>query len=398
MQSLTTRHVCRGAAVTREVIASRLSRRSTEGRGSRRAHDPEECPVQESAEELLFDDDGTGVGIEMSPLPVVEAPRPPSSIGLLLSTRQVVLANETLGSLVATAETAEQVGFGSVWAGESVTAKPRPDLFTLLAACAVRTNRITLGAAAALPALHHPVRFAHQLGTLDQLAGGRLVVGVGAGYPGKNTEAECEAFGVGYATRRGTADAVVEAARALWQSGKGDPARTTEFWDLRDIEIAPRPVNPLGVPFWLGGEGAATKRRCARNYDGWMPTSASPERLSAGVADVRNAAEEVGRDPSAIAISTILTIAVDDDGDRARRQLLDYLQAYYRTSSGLAEITDVVGAFGGTVDQCAERIAAYLAAGAATVIVRFAGDDQFATINELGRPLLEAVAERVGVR
>lgn len=353
--------------------------------------------MQKSPEELRLETARTAVGLELGPPPVVEAPRMPCSIGILLSTRQAVLTGQPLSGLVAAAEMAEQVGFGSVWVGESITAKPRPDLFTFLAACAMRTDQVTLGAAAALPALHHPIRFAHQLGTLDQLTNGRLVVGVGAGYPGKNTKAECEAFGVDYSSRRGAADAVVEAARALWQTEPGACARVREPWDLRDVEIAPKPTSPLGVPFWLGGEGAATKRRCGRNYDGWMPTSAAPERLRAGIADVRSAAEEVGRDPSAIAMSTILTIAVDDDGDRARRNLLDYLQAYYRTGSSLDEITDVVGAFGGTADQCANRIAAYLDAGAATVIVRFAGDDQLSAITKLGPPLLQSVADRRAV-
>lgn len=115
-----------------------------------------------------------------------------NKLGLVLSTRQAALGDCTVRQLVDLATATELAGYDSVWAGESVIVKPRPDPFTFLAACAVATSTIELGTAASLPATYNPLRFAHQTATLDQLSEGRLVLGVGAGYPGEATEKECE--------------------------------------------------------------------------------------------------------------------------------------------------------------------------------------------------------------
>lgn len=305
-------------------------------------------------------------------------------VGLLISTRQAALGTATMRELVALASTAEEAGFGSVWAGESIVAKPRPDLFTFLAACAAATSEIRLGAATALPALHHPIRFAHQIATVDQLSEGRLVVGVGAGFPGDRTRSECDALGVDYDQRRWLMHDVVGAARsALGEDGAG---RLT-------VEPAP---HQRRLPFWLGGEGPRTKQRCGADYDGWMPTAPTPERFAAGLSDVRAAAARAGRDPADVEAATILTVVVDDDRRAAARALTEYLQAYYRTDAPLAAIADVVGAFAGTADECTERVLAFLDAGAGSVIVRFAVGEQTAALRTHGRALVQTVAAAAG--
>lgn len=70
-----------------------------------------------------------------------------------------------------------------MWVGDSPIARPRPDALVTLSAIAARTSTCTLGTAVLLPALRHPVLLAHELATLDNLAEGRLVVGVGTGFP-----------------------------------------------------------------------------------------------------------------------------------------------------------------------------------------------------------------------
>ena len=101
-------------------------------------------------------------------------------IGYLLPTReQVMEGRPEAAPLLALAERAEALGYASVWVGDSVLARPRHDPLTLLAAVAGRTRRVQLGTAVLLPALRNPVLLAHQVATLDQIAEGRVILGVG---------------------------------------------------------------------------------------------------------------------------------------------------------------------------------------------------------------------------
>ena len=101
-------------------------------------------------------------------------------IGYLLPTRERVMAGQPqAASLLELAERAERLGFDSVWAGDSLLARPRHEPLTLLAAVASRVRRVDVGTAVLLPALRNPVLLAHQVATLDQVAEGRLILGVG---------------------------------------------------------------------------------------------------------------------------------------------------------------------------------------------------------------------------
>ena len=101
-------------------------------------------------------------------------------LGYLLPTRERVMeGHHETGSLLALAETAEGLGYDSIWVGDSVTARPRHDPLTLLAAVAARTRKAELGTAVLLPALRNPVLLAHQVATVDRIAEGRLILGIG---------------------------------------------------------------------------------------------------------------------------------------------------------------------------------------------------------------------------
>src|SRR2546429_1314935 len=104
----------------------------------------------------------------------------PPKIGYLLPTRERVMEGRPeTGPLLDLAARAEGLGFDSVWVGDSLLARPRHEPLTLLAAVASRVRRVELGTAVLLPALRNPVIMAHQVSTLDQIAEGRLILGVG---------------------------------------------------------------------------------------------------------------------------------------------------------------------------------------------------------------------------
>src|SRR5581483_6167352 len=93
--------------------------------------------------------------------------------GVLLPTREAIMSGRPeTAPLLAMAERAEAAGFDSAWIGDSITARPRHEPLTLMAAVAARTRRLQIGTAVLLPGLRNPVVLAHVVGTLDRIAEG----------------------------------------------------------------------------------------------------------------------------------------------------------------------------------------------------------------------------------
>src|SRR5438093_10389469 len=139
--------------------------------------------------------------------------------GLLVPSREVVLfADSALPIGIAAARRAEQAGYDSVWVGDSLLARPRGEPLTLLAAVAGATTRLTLGTAVLLPLLRHPVSLAHALATLDRIAKGRLVVGIGPGAELPGTHRELAALGIPSDRRVSDMLTGVERCKRLWRN------------------------------------------------------------------------------------------------------------------------------------------------------------------------------------
>src|SRR5204862_6442463 len=127
-------------------------------------------------------------------------------------------ADGALASLVTRAAAAEQAGDGSVWVGDSLLARPRGEPLALLAAIAAATNGVKLGTAVMLPLLRHPVSLAHQLATVDRIARGRVIAGVGPGAELPGTHAELKAVGVPSERRVSAMLTAIELRRRLWRT------------------------------------------------------------------------------------------------------------------------------------------------------------------------------------
>src|SRR3990172_6905070 len=141
-------------------------------------------------------------------------------IGYLLPTRERIMEGQPrVGRLLELAERAERLGFDSIWVGDSVLARPRHEPLTLLAAVASRLKRVSVGTAVLLPALRNPVLLAHQVATLDQIAEGRLILGVGIARDVPSIRAEFAAAGVPFEKGVGRMNEGLRLARAL-RSGK----------------------------------------------------------------------------------------------------------------------------------------------------------------------------------
>src|SRR2546427_8273324 len=174
--------------------------------------------------------------------------------GVLLPTREAVMSGHPeTASMLAMAERAEAAGFDAIWIGDSITARPRHEPLTLLAAVAARTRRVRLGTAVLLPALRNPVVLAHVVGTLDRIAEGRVILGVGIAADTPAIRKEFEAVGVPFERRVGRFLEMLEICRALWT--RDHVSFSGKHFALHDVTVEPKPHRPGGPPIWIGGRG-----------------------------------------------------------------------------------------------------------------------------------------------
>ncbi|MBM3944254.1 MAG: LLM class F420-dependent oxidoreductase [SAR202 cluster bacterium] len=150
-----------------------------------------------------------------------------------------------------------------------------------------------------------PMHTAKILATIDQLSGGRLVLGVGAGW----MREEFEAVGAPDYDRRGAVtDEYIRAFKELWTSP--NPSFEGEFCSFSDIAFEPKPLQKPYPPIWTGGESPPALRRAGRYADVWFPIGSNPtfpvdtpQRLRQSMTTVRRHAEEAGRNPEDIGVA-----------------------------------------------------------------------------------------------
>jgi len=171
--------------------------------------------------------------------------------------------------------------------------KRSPDPLVVLAAAAVLTQRIRLGTGIGLPAQHDPISLAKQIATLDRLAGGRFVYGIGYGW---NLE-EMENHGIDTKRRRARVREVMLAMQALWSkdvaSFSGEFVRFEPSWQWPKPVQQPRPRVLIGA-----APGPTLFAHVAELADGWIPIGGAG--LSKALPELRRALEARGRDPRAL--------------------------------------------------------------------------------------------------
>lgn len=204
--------------------------------------------------------------------------------------------------------------------------KRMPDPYVQLAAAAMLTSTIKLGTCIALPAEHNPIVLAKEIATLDSLADGRFLFGVGYGW----NPLEMAHNGFAYEDRRAVLREKVGAMRALWTeptaSYQGDFVQFSESWSW------PKPVGAAGPPVLLGAAPTARNLDDVVKWaDGWIPVRAfMGDRMAENLADLRARATEAGRDPASIAISV-----VDPEGAQGAKRSREVFEARMITEEAL---------------------------------------------------------------
>ena len=310
--------------------------------------------------------------------------------GVLLPTREAVMSGRPeTASMLAMAERAEAAGFDSVWVGDSLTARPRHEPLTLLAAVAARTRRVRLGTGVLLPALRNPVVLAHVVGTLDRIAEGRVILGVGIAADTPAIRKEFAAAGVPWDRRVGRFLETIEICRALWR--QDGASFSGKHFTLQDVTVEPKPHRPGGPPIWIGGSGPTALREAAR-FDAWFPTGPSVEFFAQHFPGVQAEARAAGRPPDAVTGAAYVTLALDANRAAAEQRLNSFLETYYAAPA--RTILARQATYAGPIEGCVEWLQRWVDVGARHFALRFAGGDQLAQVDEVASKLLPRLKRR----
>jgi probable F420-dependent oxidoreductase len=290
----------------------------------------------------------------------------------------------SLPGLLEYAEAAEDLGFRTLSANDHLLF-PRPwlDGLTALAAVLAVTERTDLATTVALPVVRGPVPLAKSLAAIDLLSGGRLIVGVGPG----SSARDYAAVGIPFEERWKRLDESVQALRALW---RGDsPPFEGKFYSTGGMALEPYPAQRPGPPVWIGSWGSeAGLRRTARLGDGWLASAynTTPEAFASALERLGEHLRAVGRDPDRFpnAIATMF-FYVSEDRATAERIIKDVLSPMLNRPEEELRRRLLVG----PAQECAEKLAAYQAAGAQRIFLWPVEDElrQLATFWERVVPL-----------
>jgi len=249
-------------------------------------------------------------------------------------------------AIVAVARKAESLEFSSLWVLERLLwpvapaskypGNPRGEMpdpmrntydpLTVLSFVAAHTEKISLGTSVLVAANRSATVTAKMIATLDVLSGGRVIMGLGAGWSAD----EFAAVGRGIEERNQRADEFIELVRKLWQAEEIE--FEGKFYRVPRSVFLPKPFQTPGPPIWIGGNSQRALRRVAAYGDGWHPTSRMPiAEMTKKFAFVSQLAQEQGRDGDKIDLTLRWNAFPDlrDPANRSavRQKLLEYREA-----------------------------------------------------------------------
>jgi probable F420-dependent oxidoreductase len=286
--------------------------------------------------------------------------------------------------LVNAARTAEAAGYASVWTYERLLFPERPaepyappdpqwpegqrqaaDPLAVLTAAAVVTEKVRLGTAVLVAALHTPVQLAKALATVDQISGGRMLAGMGTGW---STD-ELQATGATRADRGRFLDETLDVFDAVW--GPDPVTFRGPRVVIDNASVLPKPVSKIPVLLAGGGSnlGRSTSskalQRIAKRADGWLPVLSAPgpagaAELRASWDRIRELASEYGRDTSRMEMIVVGNVTFTDRPAGPDRS-----------------------AFVGTLDQIMDDVRTAADAGAAELIVDLNLQDWFTSTSQM---------------
>ena len=230
----------------------------------------------------------------------------------------------TFSEIQATALQCEELGLDSIWIYDHLLYRNKKtgttgiwEGWSMLAALAACTKKVELGPLVACNSFRNPALLAKMAHTVDEISGGRLVLGVGAGW----NQPEYDAFGIPFDHRVDRFEEALQIIRPLLKDGHVDFAG--KYYTARDCEITPRSPRPGGLPLMIGASRPRMLRLTAQYADLYNVCYMSiPRSTVAPLRALRKACKEVGRDPASLPYTFLISLAYPD--------LLDWNQSKKR--------------------------------------------------------------------
>ncbi len=333
--------------------------------------------------------------------------------GVSLNNRaSVFLQNYPPVDMIRAAEIAEDLGFSSVWAGDSLIDSPRYEPMTILGAVASRTSEITLGGSIIQPHLRNPILLALAWATLDQLSNGRtiLTLGTGGGTP-TGVAKEAELVGIDTKKRGKALEENVEILRKLWSGEILN--HDGEIYHMRGVKIEYFPVQSP-PPIWIaagmwvpgaqdktisatpgytrsteeGGAYVGAFDRVARLGDGWFTIMIRPDEFREKSKLISVLARKHGRNPERIFRAIECWLNVNSDKERARREIREMIEGYF--ANPVDEETVERWSICGTLEDCVKKIEEYRSAGVQEIKFVMGSKDQLGMLREAGKDILRS--------
>jgi len=266
----------------------------------------------------------------------------------------------------------DRLGFHSVWVCDHLYGVPLPQLPILeawseLAAVAAVTERVELGTLVTPPFFRNPAVLAKQIATVDQIAGGRVIAGLGAGW----FQAEFEGYGCAFPALGARMRALEETAELLKRMWTEEQVTYEgRFARARDVRCDPKPVRR--PPILIGGGGEKVLMGIvARHADIWNNLAIFQPQLGRKVEALRRRCDALGRDFATLEVSQQCTVVIAPDERAAAESLAKARKVYGGHLGGALEEHGIWGA----PEQVIERIQRHVDLGCTLFVIEFFGRD-----------------------
>jgi F420-dependent oxidoreductase-like protein len=293
---------------------------------------------------------------------------------------------------LALAQAAEAAGLEALFRSDHYLSLEHPrergslDAWTTLAGLAARTSRIRLGTLVSPATFRHPSVLAKSAATVDHISGGRVELGIGAGW----MELEHRAYGFDFPATRERVERFAEQLEIVHRVWTEDaPSFEGRYYRLEECPALPKPVQRPRPPLIVGGSARpGTTRPAARLADEYNTVFAGPEEAGRRRQRLDEACDAEGRDPATLPLSVMTGFLIGADAGDLRRRA-ERLAGRDEDADGLLERLRRHGV-AGTPDEIVERLRAYDEAGVVRVMLQHLLHDDLEPVELLGREVVPA--------
>ena len=279
-------------------------------------------------------------------------------------------------TILSVAKTIEAAGYESVWVYDHFHTVPVPtqevtyDAWTLMAALAVATDTVRLGQMCTCNAYRPPAHLAKIAASIDAISGGRLEMGIGAGW----YDHEYNAYGYAFpkpSVRIGELGESVEIMKRMWT--ESEASFEGEYYRLDGAICQPKPVQQPHIPFWIAGGGEKLTLNVAARYASYTNFGQSVEEFQHKSAVLQGHCEDVGTEFESIVRSTNFNVICEETED-AVEDKINWIKDHYRRfvpEDSIGGVDAMFRKMAGTPEQLIERIRPWAEAGMSYAIVYF---------------------------